>query len=164
MAIHSIKAVQRIPINVTEAWQFFSVPAKLVQITPADFSFQIISHHHGEAIYQGQIIEYKVRPLWNIPWYWMTEITHVHPMKYFVDEQRYGPFGMWHHQHHFVPVDGGVEMTDIVHYSVPGWWFGSLVDKLVVRKKLEELFRYRFGAIEKLFGAWEDQQVNVTTY
>lgn len=164
MAKHSIKAVQFIPVSITEAWQFFSAPANLVRITPGDFSFQIISHHHGEEIYQGQIIEYTVRPLWGIPWYWMTEITHVHPMKYFVDEQRYGPFGMWHHQHHFREVAGGVEMTDIVHYSVPGWWFGNIIDKLVVRKKLESLFRYRFGEIEKLFGKWEGQEVNVKMY
>ncbi|QEC41680.1 SRPBCC family protein [Pseudobacter ginsenosidimutans] len=164
MAHHSIKAVQRIPISVDEAWRFFSVPENLVRITPADFSFQIISHHHGGQIYQGQIIEYNVRPLWNIPWYWMTEITHVQPQQYFVDEQRYGPFGIWHHQHHFAPVDGGVEMTDIVHYSVPGWWFGSLVNKLVVGKKLEALFRYRFGEIEKMFGKWEGQSCNVKMY
>jgi len=164
MGHHSIKAVQKIPVSLTEAWQFFSVPVNLVRLTPKEFSFKTISHHHGERIYQGQIIEYKVSPLFGIPVYWMTEITHVHPMQYFVDEQRYGPFGLWHHQHHFEEIEGGVEMIDIVHYSVPGWWFGDLVNKMIVKKKLEGLFIYRFEEIEKLFGTWEGQEANVKMY
>lgn len=164
MAHHSIRAVQRIPISVDEAWRFFSDPAKLVDITPSDFGFKVISRHHGPVVYQGQIIEYTVSPLFGIPLYWMTEITHVVPMKYFVDEQRYGPYRMWHHQHHFTAIDGGVEMTDIVHYSIPGWWMGRAINAVLVKKKLESLFRYRFQRIEELLGRWEGQQVDVQIY
>ncbi|NML20239.1 SRPBCC family protein [Pseudoflavitalea sp. G-6-1-2] len=164
MSHHSIRAVQRIPVSVEQAWQFFSDPAKLVDITPAEFAFRVISRHHGPVVYQGQIIEYKVSPLLGIPLYWMTEITHVVPLKYFVDEQRYGPYRMWHHQHHFTAIDGGVEMVDIVHYSIPGWWMGRMINSILVKKKLESLFRYRFQRIEELLGKWEGQQVDVKVY
>jgi ligand-binding SRPBCC domain-containing protein len=88
--------------------------------------FSIISKHHGEKMYAGQIIEYKVKPVLGIPLYWMTEITHVADRKYFIDEQRFGPYSLWHHQHHFKEVEGGVEMTDIVHYKLPFWFWATL--------------------------------------
>lgn len=155
MAVHSIKTVQKIPVSLNEAWQFFSSPANLQAITPKDMGFEIISLHHGDIMYAGQIIEYKVRPLLGIPLYWMTEITHVEDKKYFVDEQRFGPYSLWHHQHHFKEIDGGVEMTDIVHYKLPLWFVGDIAHALFVRKKLNNIFTYRFNKIEELFGKWK---------
>jgi ligand-binding SRPBCC domain-containing protein len=117
-------------------------------------SFKTISKHHGEKMYAGQIIEYKVKPLLGIPIYWMTEITHVEDKKYFVDEQRFGPYSMWHHQHHFKAIEGGVEMTDIVNYKNPFWFFGEIANGLFVKKQLKEIFNYRFGKVVELFGEW----------
>ena len=117
--------------------------------------FKIISQHHGEKMYAGQIIEYKVRPLLGIHLYWMTEITHVEDQKYFVDEQRFGPYNMWHHQHHFKPIDGGVEMTDIVHYKNPLWFLGDIANALFVKKQLEEIFEFRYQKVAELFGEWK---------
>ena len=102
-------------------------------------------------MYAGQIIEYKVRPLLNIPVYWMTEITQVKDREYFIDEQRFGPYSLWHHQHHFREVEGGVEMTDIIHYKVPGWILGDLANALYVRSALKKIFDFRFTKIEELF-------------
>ena len=150
--VYSLKTVQRIPIQVAAAWDFFSDPVNLTKITPADFSFKIISDHHGEVLYAGQVIEYKLRPLLHIPVYWMTEITHVKHEKYFVDEQRFGPYRLWHHQHHFKAIDGGVEMTDIVHYKLPLWFLGDIAHALFVKSKLKKVFDHRFSQIEKLFG------------
>src|ERR1700749_2059356 len=117
MAVHSLKAVQRIPAPLQTVWDFFSSPSNLQTITPAALKFNVISKHHGEQIYAGQIIEYKLKPLFGIPIYWMTEITHVKEKEFFADEQRKGPYKLWHHQHHFKEIPGGVEMTDIVHYK-----------------------------------------------
>jgi ligand-binding SRPBCC domain-containing protein len=161
MAIYSLKSVQRIPVPVAEIWDFFSSPKNLPVLTPPSLGFKIISKHHGSAVYPGQVIEYKVKPLFGISLYWMTEITHVDPGKYFVDEQRYGPYAMWHHQHHFMPVDGGVEMTDIVHYKNPLWVLGDLANTVIVRKKLREIFSYRFGRIEERFGKWPGQKMSL---
>ncbi|MEJ0104701.1 MAG: SRPBCC family protein [Bacteroidota bacterium] len=155
MPVYSIKTVQKIPISLEQAWDFFSSPANLQAITPAKMGFRIISKHHGEKMYAGQVIEYTVRPLLGIPLYWMTEITHVNDKKYFVDEQRFGPYSMWHHQHHFKEIAGGVEMTDIVHYKNPFRIFGGLVNSLFVKKQLKEIFAYRFDKIEELFGKWQ---------
>lgn len=158
MASHSIKTVQKIPVTPETAWAFFSNPANLQTITPAGMGFRIISKHHGEKMYAGQLIEYRVSPVAGIPVYWMTEITQVKEGQYFIDEQRFGPYALWHHQHHFRPVEGGVEMTDIVHYRIPLWVLGRLANSLFVRKKLRSIFQYRFRKVEELFGPWPGGQ------
>lgn len=154
MAAHSIKTVQQIPVSLDKAWDFFSNPANLAAITPADIGFKVISKHHGDRMYAGQIIEYTVKPVLGIPVYWMTEITQVKEGVYFIDEQRRGPYALWHHQHHFKEIPGGVQMTDIVHYRNPFWIFGKLANVLFVRKKLEKIFEYRRKKVEEMFGVW----------
>jgi len=135
-----------------EAWDFFSSPANLQKITPEKLGFKIVSKHHGEKMYAGQIIEYYVKPLFGIPLYWMTEITHVADKKYFIDEERFGPYSMWHHQHHFKETPDGVEMTDIVHYKLPFGILGELAHTLFVKKQLKGIFDYRFKVVEDLWG------------
>ena len=150
--VYSLKAVQTMPVTLQQAWEFFSRPANLKDITPAHMGFVIKSKHHGEKMYSGQIIEYMVKPLAGVPVYWMTEITHVEEGKYFVDEQRFGPYSLWHHQHHFKEVKGGVEMTDIVHYKIPFSIVGDLANSLFVRRQLKQIFDFRYKAVEKRFG------------
>jgi ligand-binding SRPBCC domain-containing protein len=152
--VYSLKTVQNLPISLDAAWDFFSSPANLKEITPSNLGFNIISKHHGEKMYPGQIIEYKVSPVLGIPLYWMTEITHVEDKKYFVDEQRFGPYSMWHHQHHFKAVEGGVEMTDIVHYKIPFWILGDIAHGLFVQNEVKKIFDHRFIAVEQRFGKW----------
>ncbi len=149
--VYSLKTVQVLPITIEEAWDFFSSPKNLADITPGNMGFNIISKHHGQKMYPGQVIEYKVSPVFNIPLYWMTEITHVSEKKYFVDEQRFGPYSLWHHQHHFETVDGGVQMTDIVHYKLPFWFLGDIANSLFVAKQLKGIFDYRYQKVEDLF-------------
>jgi len=157
MAAHSIKTVQKIPVSLKEAWNFFSNPANLQAITPANMGFKIISKHHGKKMYTGQVIEYKVSPILNIPMYWMTEITHVDELKYFIDVQRKGPYSFWHHQHHFKESEGGVEMTDIVHYKNPMGIIGEMGNILFVKNQLKKIFEFRFQKTEEIFGKWEGQ-------
>jgi ligand-binding SRPBCC domain-containing protein len=152
MAVYSLHAMQRVPVSLEKAWDFFSDPANLTTITPSDMGFQVISRHQGSRMYPGQIIEYRVRPLLGIPLYWMTEITHVSDLKFFVDEQRFGPYSLWHHQHHFTEREGGVDMTDIVHYKLPLGFLGSMAHSVFVRRRLEEIFTYRFRKVEEMLG------------
>jgi len=149
--VYSIKTVQIIRTDLDTAWNFFSNPANLKEITPTNLGFNIISKHHGEKMYAGQIIEYKVSPVMGIPLYWMTEITHVEEGRFFVDEQRFGPYSLWHHQHHFRKVEGGVEMTDIVHYKLPLGFLGDIAHGLFVQKQLKGIFDYRYKVVEELF-------------
>ncbi len=168
MSVHSFQKIQCIPANLDTVWSFFVDPAKLPSITPPYMKFKILSPGrspvrgdgiyagdvHADRIYAGQVIEYRLRPL---PWlwvYWMTEITQVQSGQYFVDGQRRGPYSLWHHQHHFRKIDGGVEMTDIVHYEVPFGFIGGWVNSLFVRRRLEDLFRYRYERVEEIFGRW----------
>lgn len=153
--VYTLKTVQNIPVTLTEAWDYFSRPDNLKDITPGALGFVIKSKHEGERMYAGQIIEYTVKPLFGIPLYWMTEITHVQEGKYFVDEQRFGPYSLWHHQHHFNEVTGGVVMTDIVHYKVPYRFLGDIANSLIVKQQLKKIFDFRFKTIEDKFGKLE---------
>jgi len=149
--VHQLKKVQFIPANIDIVWNFFSAPENLKNITPQHLGFQILSKKHGDVLYAGELIEYTVKPLLGISLYWMTEITHFEPMKYFIDEQRFGPYSFWHHQHHFKEVNGGVEMTDIVHYKIPFWFFGDIANALFVKSQLRRIFDYRREFVIKKF-------------
>ncbi len=155
MAAHSIKTVQKIPISLDEAWAFFSNPANLQAITPSNMGFRVISKHHGEKMYAGQIIEYTVKPVMGIPIYWMTQITQVKDKEYFIDEQRFGPYSLWHHKHFLKEIPGGVEMEDIVDYKVPMGIIGQLVHPFLVAPKLKEIFDFRRKKLIELFGEFK---------
>lgn len=150
--VYSFKTIQKIPVSLDKAWDFFSDPANLETITPDNMGFKTISKFHGDTMYAGQLIEYRVSPVLGIPLYWMTEITHVVDKKFFVDEQRFGPYSLWHHQHHFKVIEGGIEMTDIVHYKLPLWFLGNIANGIFVKKKLEGIFDFRYKKVEELFG------------
>jgi len=153
MAVYSLKTVQIIPASLDTVWDFFSNPENLQTITPPQMKFTVISKHHGSRMYAGQIIEYNVRPILGIPMYWMTEITQVVDKTYFIDEQKIGPYSLWHHQHHFKAVDQGVEMTDIVHYKLPLWILGDVAQQMFVKAELLKIFGYRFQKTVDVFGA-----------
>jgi len=150
--IYTLEVKQFVPISVTEAWEFFSSPGNLSKITPEHMGFKITSGKPGK-MYSGQIITYKVSPVPGIKTNWTTEITHVSEGKYFVDEQRFGPYRMWHHEHHFEAQNGGVLMTDRVSYKLPLGVLGRIAHFIFVKKQLEQIFSYREKQLEKLFGS-----------
>lgn len=143
---------QFVPQDLDQVWHYFSRPENLNDITPDDMSFEILSDVSGRMMYEGMIIRYNVRPLLNIPMSWVTEITHVREREYFIDEQRFGPYALWHHQHHFREADGGTYMSDILHYKVPYGIIGSMIDAVLIDKKIESIFQFRYEAVERRFG------------
>lgn len=151
MKIYTLKAKQTIPISLDQAWDFFSSPKNLKIITPPYMGFDITCET-SEKMYAGQIITYTVRPLFNIPITWVTEITHVKDKEFFVDEQRFGPYAFWHHKHFFKAVENGVEMIDKVDYALPLGILGQIVHPIIVKNKLKEIFDFRYQKIEALFG------------
>jgi len=151
MTPHRIRSTQFIPVPPEEAWDFFSDPRNLPRITPPWLSFELLSDPPGR-MYPGLLIEYRVRPLWGIPLRWLTEITHVVEPLLFVDEQRFGPYRLWHHLHRFRPVGDGVEMEDEVHYLLRGGALGRVAQRYLVRRRIEEIFGYRRAAVERIFG------------
>lgn len=152
MKIYQLKSSQILPISLSTAWKFFSDPKNLSKITPKWLNFEITSNL-PHRMYAGLIITYKVRPMLNIPQTWVTEITHVNEPNYFVDEQRFGPYKMWQHEHIFTEIPGvGVEMRDIVTYVLPFGFLGRIANTLFVRKKVLEIFEYRKEVLLKMFG------------
>lgn len=119
-------------------------------------AFKVTSAFDADAkVYPGMIITYKVSPLFGIKLDWMTEITHVKEHDYFVDEQRFGPYAMWHHEHHFKPIKGGVLMTDILHYAIPYGVIGRLSNRLLVKREIKKIFTFREKAVNELFGVYK---------
>jgi len=142
---------QFVPRPLDEVWSYFSRPENLDNITPDNMGFEILTDIENVPMYQGMIIQYEVSPIGNIKMNWVTEITHVKESKYFIDEQRFGPYALWHHQHHFEEKDGGTLMTDLLHYKVPYGFIGTIADLLFVDQRIEEIFNYRIKAVEKVF-------------
>ena len=150
MKTYQFRSKQFLPITINEAWEFFSNPNNLTKITPPWLNFEVTSKL-GSKMYTGMIITYLVRPLLNIPTTWVTEITHVREPNYFVDEQRFGPYKLWHHQHHFKETDNGIEMTDIVSYALPLDPLSRPINSLLVEKKVKEIFKFREKKLLELF-------------
>ena len=154
MTIYRLKTIQNLPISKSEAWNFLSDPKNLKRITPDYMGFKIISGAE-EKIFAGQIIQYIVTPVFGIPTRWVTEITHVDKDNYFVDEQRFGPYELWHHKHFLKTINKGVEMIDIVDYKIPFGILGKIADPLIVSPKLKEIFEYRKNTLIEIFGPYK---------
>ncbi|MEP5338636.1 MAG: SRPBCC family protein [Algibacter sp.] len=153
MKIYRLHKKQNLPISLDTAWDFLSNPENLKTITPDYMGFQILSGA-DRPMYSGQIIQYIVTPILGIKTKWVTEITHISDKHYFVDEQRFGPYALWHHKHFIKEIEGGVEMEDIIDYKVPFGILGQLAHPILVKPKLEEIFNYRTQKLEELFGKY----------
>jgi len=149
-AMKQLKQEQFLPLTLNEVWEFFATPVNLNKVTPKELDFQITSPV-PEKMYEGLFITYKIKPMLNIPLNWVTEITHINEPYYFVDEQRQGPYKIWHHEHHFREVEGGVIMTDILSYEIGKSIFGWIAGLLFVHNTVKKIFSYRYQALEKYF-------------
>lgn len=150
MKLHRIHRTQILPVDITEAWHFFSDPGNLADITPGWMRFHINSELPDE-MYAGLIITYRLTAFPGLSVQWITEITHLDPGKMFVDEQRFGPYRFWHHQHLFRESAHGTKMEDLVHYAMPLGIFGEFVHRIAVRKRLDEIFHFRTIALSQRF-------------
>jgi ligand-binding SRPBCC domain-containing protein len=147
--VYTFSRRQYIDATPAKVWEFVSSPANLSRITPPGMGFNIVSPLES-VMYEGMIIVYRVRPLAGIPVTWVTEITHITEGRYFVDEQRSGPYAMWHHRHFLEPEGDGTLMTDIVTYRPPFGLLGKIVNTLFIRKRLKQIFGFR----EKAMNSW----------
>lgn len=145
-----LKQEQFLPINIDQAWSFFSNPQNLNEITPDDMVFEIISDL-PDTMYEGLLINYRLKPMFNLSVNWVTEITHVKQKLYFIDEQRKGPYKIWHHEHHFKEVPNGIIMTDLLFYDIGKSVVGWLAGKIFVDKKVKSIFEYRHSKLKAYF-------------
>ncbi|MBK5280276.1 MAG: SRPBCC family protein [Bacteroidia bacterium] len=151
MKLYHLKRIQFLPIAIEHAWEFFSSPNNLSKITPERMNFKILYVSGGGTAYAGQIIKYKVNVLRGIRVNWITEITHVNKPFHFIDNQRFGPYSFWHHQHMFKEVPGGVELIDEVNYALPLGVLGRLAHWIFVRGEVNSIFDHRYNVLEKHF-------------
>ncbi len=151
MRLYQLYAVQTLPISKAQAWEFLKNPRNLKEITPDHMGFHILSDI-DRPMFPGQIIQYKVNPFPHIGTKWVTEITHVVEGSYFVDEQRFGPYALWHHKHFLKEVPEGVQMEDIIDFKLPFGILGQLAYPILVKQQLLKIFRYRQQKLTKLFG------------
>ena len=148
--VFNLTVKQELPISIEDSWKFLSDPKNLGIITPDSMQFKIISGD-DRLMFPGQIIQYKIRMAFGVYLNWVTEITHVEPGSYFVDEQRFGPYLFWHHKHFLTATPNGVLMEDNIDYKVPGWILSKWIHKAVVKPKLKKLFMYRAKVLDAMF-------------
>jgi ligand-binding SRPBCC domain-containing protein len=149
--MHIFEAQQELSIDINTAWTFFSRPENLKILTPPSMGIDITSTGHDRDVYPGMMIAYTLKAVAGIPLEWVTEITHVRAPYFFVDEQRIGPYALWHHEHELKEIPGGVAMTDRVAYRLPLGPLGALVNTVFVRRRLEQIFAFRRSKLEQLF-------------
>jgi ligand-binding SRPBCC domain-containing protein len=154
MPLYTLETRQKIPVSKEDLWDFISSPLNLKKITPEYMGFEVTTKDLPAKMYPGMIISYKVSPLLGIKMTWVTEISQVKELEYFVDEQRVGPYRLWHHQHHIAVIEDGVMMKDIVHYATPFGFLGSIANELFIRKQLKEIFDFRKRKLEEIFGVF----------
>lgn len=157
MKLYRLQRTQALPVTPEEAWPFFSSPFNLPSLTPSWLNVRITGET-PDRMFPGMVIRYRITPAFGVSVAWVTEITHVNRPYYFVDEQRFGPYRFWQHQHRFRPSPGGLEMTDTVHYGLRYGPLGSLLHSLLIRKRLEEIFDFRFMKLERIFEAETGQE------
>lgn len=149
--IYTLTSEQLLPLSLDEAWDFFTLPTNLDKITPAEMDFHI-TNSPPNTTYRGQIITYKIGVFPLIKSNWVTEITHLEDRRFFVDEQRFGPYAMWHHEHHFAETpDNHVLMTDIVNFKLPMGVFGDLIAGRLVTAKVRSIFEGRYRILNETF-------------
>lgn len=148
---------QCLPIPLEEAWSFFSTPANLIKLTPEWMNIQKMNMIQNR-MYPGMLIQYQIQPILGIPLHWVTEITQMKELEYFIDVQRFGPFRFWHHEHHFKEINGGVEMTDILYYALPVGVIGQIVHACSVKRQMKQVFDYRFQMLERVFPVEKTQK------
>lgn len=152
MAVHTLQTKQIIRASMEEAWAFFSNPRNLAKITPPELGFEIATPDLPSQIYAGMMIAYRVRPLLGIPMTWLSEITLVEEGVRFIDEQRVGPYAVWHHEHAFHDLgDGRVEVDDRATYVLPFAPLGDLAHGMLVKPQLAKIFAFREKAVRELF-------------
>jgi ligand-binding SRPBCC domain-containing protein len=154
LSLHKLYFSQKLPIDLQQGWEFFSTPANLEKITPPSLALKIKHHHDQKIIYPGQIIVYSVEPLWKISMEWITEIVAVQKPVYFIDEQKFGPYTFWHHEHWFTSIPNGILIEDVIYYKVPFGMIGKALHHFKIRKDLFNIFSYRNQILEKLFGSY----------
>ena len=150
MSLTQLFYEQKINTDLDNLWKFISSPKNLSKITPSYMDFKILSKVPNE-MYEGLIISYTVKPILGLKMNWVTEITHIKDKKYFVDEQRKGPYKMWHHEYKLIETDNGIIMKDIISYIPPFGIFGKILNILFIKKQVEGIFKYRTQVLNKIF-------------
>lgn len=151
MSLYQKRFTQFIPVPPDEVWAFIASPSNLKNITPPEMRFEIVTPELPEEMYAGMMVEYRLYVLPALKISWLTEITHIEDKSYFVDEQRIGPYAIWHHEHRIVAYENGTMMTDLLSYKLPFGFFGHVLNKLFISKRIQDIFNYRRTAVERFF-------------
>lgn len=152
--MYSLHRRQKLPATPEKVWDFISDPKNLAVITPPEMGFKTLSGDERK-MFPGQIIHYTITPILGFRIEWVTEITHVETGRYFVDEQRHGPYALWHHKHFLREIPGGVEMEDLIHYRLPMGFLGKMAHPFLVRPQLERIFEFRHRKLVEIFGEFK---------
>ncbi len=151
MHVYRLQRTQNLPVSLETAWEFLCRPEHLRDLTPPGVGLTVTSEL-PDRVYPGLIITYRLKLNKMLYFNWVTEITQAEPLRYFIDEQRSGPYRFWHHEHRLRSTEQGVEMTDLIHYALPFGFLGRMVHAAIVKNQLNAIFDYRRKALSERFG------------
>ena len=143
-----------LPQSRPEVFEFFADHSNLQAITPDFVHFQVLTPPPVQ-MRVGTRIDYRLR-VHGLPIRWRTEITAWEPPLRFVDEQMRGPYRRWIHEHTFEEHNGGTLVKDKVRYAV---WGGWLVEKLFIRRDVENIFAFRERKLTERFAPRNESQL-----
>ena len=150
MKIYRYRRAQTVPANLSDVWDYFSHPGKVPEVLPKSQK-HILKSKLPRFIYTGMLFSFKTKALFGFSRNWTSMVIYENEPNYFIDEQKFGPFKYWHHQHIFTDVYSGVEIEDVIHYAMPFGFLGRIANKLFVAPRLRKIFDYRQKQISKLF-------------
>lgn len=151
MKIYQLYRRQKLKLSRQMAWDFFSSPYYLNEITPGFFNVEITSRV-PEKIYAGLMISYRMKAVFGMPMAWLSEVSHCDEPHRFVYQQAVGPFKFWSHEVCLTEADDGIVVEDIVFYAMPWAWFGQCMHALLIGGKLQRIFDTRSEYLQKRWG------------
>ncbi len=145
---HTLTCEFWLPLEIEQAFSFFSDVANLAKITPPWLNFTVTSPM-PVVLMPGCTIDYTIRWLF-IKMNWQTLITDYDPPNWFRDTQSRGPYRFWRHTHRLRSADGGTSISDHVEYALPFGLAGELAHRVRVKAQLFDIFSFRQAKVAQL--------------
>jgi len=138
----------RIDAPAADVYAWHALPDALEKLTPHGEHVEVIERTGG--IERGARVAMRFGR-WPIRMRWVAVHQEYEAGRYFSDLQVSGPFAYWKHTHSFEP-DGPAAcvLEDKVEYALPFGFLGRRIAGSFVRRKIEEMFRYRHAVTARL--------------
>jgi uncharacterized protein len=136
-------------------WAFYDSLETLKQLSPPGTRVWV-PRPPEKLITGARFVLWVSQPPIFIPLPWESVMSEREPPHRFVDIQpRFrGPFWFWEHTHVFEKLgEAKMRLTDSIEYEVPLGGIGSVINRLLIQKSIENAFAYRHQKTKEQFKA-----------